>query len=112
MKQRSTMTNFAKKAIFEQNMVTSIPIDGNPSRGGTVNSANTFDDDYEPVRPSMNTMQQAGNAEGYPPPNPPAYEHYNESNESYDDNGAAHLPQSRQSNSIGVVNRSTRMMAQ
>jgi len=81
------MTNFAKKAIFEQNMVTSIPSDGQPHRGGTVTSANTFDDDYEPVRPSMNTQQSSGNTEGYPLPIPPSYEHFNESNESYDDNG-------------------------
>ena len=47
-------------------MVTSIPSDSgqtNPSmmrKTGTLShGANTFDDDYEPVRPSMNTQGDA-----------------------------------------------------
>jgi len=52
MKQRSTMTNFAKRSLIEQNLIQTIPSEGPPRRQGTLNS-NTYDDDYEPVRPSM-----------------------------------------------------------
>ena len=53
MKQRSTMTNFAKRSMIEQNLVQTIPSEGPPRRQGTMTHQNTFDDDYEPVRPSM-----------------------------------------------------------
>lgn len=79
MKQRSTMTNFAKKAIIEQNMIQSIPSDGGPSlrtttAGATFNNSNTFDDDYEPVRPSMSMQHNQVLTEAYPPSMPPSYE--------------------------------------
>ena len=46
---RSTMTNFAKRSMIEQKFETGqIPVRRQPTR------ESTFDDDYEPVRPSMN----------------------------------------------------------
>ena len=74
------MTNFAKKAIIEQNMIQSIPSDSGPSlrtTGGPFNNSNTFDDDYEPVRPSMNIHQNQALTDAYPPPMPPSYENVN-----------------------------------
>lgn len=68
-------------------MVSSIPSDGNPGlkKTGTL-TANTFDDDYEPVRPSM--ANQSTN-DGYPAPGQPTYNNFNENEEeeeSYDEN--------------------------
>ena len=45
------MTNFAKRTIIEQNMVPVGVASEAPWRQNTAGS--TFDDDYEPVRPSM-----------------------------------------------------------
>ena len=59
MKQRSTMTNFAKRSMLENNMVSSYPSDAPPPRQGKTNN-NTFDDDYEPVRPAMRNGQEGG----------------------------------------------------
>ena len=62
MKQRSTLTNFAKRSMLEQNLIQSIPSDAHVRRQGTINNnSNTFDDDYEPVRPAMKNGQEGGN---------------------------------------------------
>ena len=59
------MTNFAKRTMMEQNIIQSIPSEGPPRKQGN-GSGNTFDDDYEPVRPSMRNQQKT--SEGYPQP--------------------------------------------
>ena len=46
------MTNFAKRSMIEQNLIHTIPSEG-PARRQATMTQNTFDDDYEPVRPSM-----------------------------------------------------------
>lgn len=48
-KQRSTMTNFAKRSMIERDMTSSIPSanEGSQRREGT--AGGTFDDDYEPT---------------------------------------------------------------
>ena len=64
MKQRVTMTNFAKRTMQEQNMIQSIPSEGPHNK--RITQSNTFDDDYEPVRPSMlkNQAYESGNFVG------------------------------------------------
>ena len=73
------------------------------------NAANTFDDDYEPVRPSMRGNQGQVNEESEHSV-PSAYHNFEQTGQSYDEQN--NMQGSRQSSSIGMVNRSTRMMAQ
>ena len=73
-----------------------------------MNATNTFDDDYEPVRPSMTAQGPEPADEGY---GHNQYENFEET-QSYEGNATGPLQGSRQSSSIGIVNRSTRMVAQ
>ena len=102
-KQRSTMTNFAKRSMIERDMTSSIPsgTEGSIRRENT--TGGTFDDDYEPARPSMRGNSGDGN-DGYEHgtyEDPPGGEGYDEP-----------LSGSRQSSSIGMINRQARMLAQ
>ena len=102
------MTNFAKRTMMEQNIIQSIPSEGPPAK--KQGTGNTFDDDYEPVRPAMKNQQKSN--EGYPqPPVGGQYDNFAEA-QSYDDSGNPAFQGSRQGSSIGMTNRSTRMMAQ
>ena len=92
------MTNFAKRTMIEQNIIHAIPTEASQLATGK-----TFDDDYEPARPSM----RGGVAETEPFAPGHAYEQSDETGEVYDDS----LPDSRQSSSIGMMNsRQARMV--
>ena len=62
-KQRSTMTNFAKRSMIERDMVSSIPTTNSMRRPDTQND--NFDDEMEPSRPSMaGPGAESGSEEG------------------------------------------------
>ena len=89
-------------------MITSIPSEGHPRRQQTLNNNNTFDDDYEPARPQMKNTHPQQRAENFNNTQSTVYDNFD--NEVYDMQ-APNFQGSRQSSSIGNVNRSTRMMA-
>lgn len=98
------MTNFAKRSMIERDMTSSIPsgTEGSIRRENT--TGGTFDDDYEPARPSMRGNSGDGN-DGY---EHGTYEDPPGGGEGYDEP----LSGSRQSSSIGMINRQARMLAQ
>ena len=77
------MTNFAKKVMMEQNMIPiGVASEGAPWRQNTAGS--TFDDDYEPVRPSM--TDSSNRYPPKPPLNIQSSNRMNEDDESFEDN--------------------------